>query len=102
MAGGPMVIRARVRARLLGLRLLTLDAYITAADDGSPILALAPAGRPGADRPGRAAVRAGAAVPAGVAVPARLRPDPLPGASVARARELVEQGALALDQERRR
>jgi hypothetical protein len=126
MAGGPMVIRARVRARLLGLRLLTLDAYITAADDGSPILALTPAGRPGAARPDRAAVRAGAAVPAGLAVradgavpassavpggaavpsgtavAARPRPDLAPGASVARARELVEEGALDLDQERRR
>ena len=35
MAGAPMVIRARVRARLLGLRLLTLDACITADSDGA-------------------------------------------------------------------
>ena len=59
MAAAPMVIRARVRARLLGLPLLTLDACITAVSDGAAWrgpAATRPAGdaatRPG-DRDGR-------------------------------------------------
>ncbi|HMH90829.1 MAG TPA: hypothetical protein VK586_07045 [Streptosporangiaceae bacterium] len=95
MAGTPMVIRARVRARLLGIRLLTLDACITAASDGAPVPGLPPAGRPGTSLPGRVIRPVGAADPAGLSAAA------LPGTSVARARELVEQGAQVLDQERR-
>ncbi|HEY3976550.1 MAG TPA: hypothetical protein VGM79_04695 [Streptosporangiaceae bacterium] len=95
MAVPPMVIRARVRARLLGLPLLTLDACITAASDGAAGAGLPPAGRPGSPLPGR--VIAAAAPPA----PGRPPPAAVPGTSVARARELVEQGERVLDQERR-
>jgi hypothetical protein len=95
MAGTPMVIRARVRARLLGIRLLTLDACITAASDGAPVPGLPSAGRPGTALPGRVIRPAGAAGSAG------LPEAVVPGTCVARARELVEQGARVLDQERR-
>jgi hypothetical protein len=95
MAGTPMVIRARVRARLLGIRLLTLDACITAESDGAPVAAMPSAGRPGTTLPGRVIGPADGAGPAGLAAAA------VPGTSVARARELVEQGARVLDQERR-
>jgi hypothetical protein len=95
MAGPPMVIRARVSARLLGIRLLTLDACITAVSDGVPTPGLAAAARPQAARPGRAIGPGDPAEPAGR--PAGTRP----GTSVARARELVEQGARVLGQERR-
>lgn len=95
MAGTPMVIRARVRARLLGLRLLTLDACITAESDGAAGPGLPPAGRPGMTLPGRV-IR-----PAGVSGPARRSAAAVPGTSVARARELVQQGARVLDHERR-
>lgn len=95
MAGTPMVIRARVRARLLGVRLLTLDACITAASDGDPILDMPSAGRPGIPLSGRV-IR-----PARVGGNAGLPAAAVPGTSVARARELVEQCARVLDQERR-
>jgi hypothetical protein len=94
MAGAPMVIRARVRARLLGIRLLTLDACITAVSDGVPTLGRASAARPPAALPGRAIGPGDLAEPAGRPAGSR------PGTSVARARELVEQGARVLDQER--
>jgi hypothetical protein len=95
MAGTPMVIRARVRARLLGIRLLTLDACITAASDGAPIPGLPSAGWPGNPLRGRVIGPADAPGTAGLSAAA------VPGTSVARARELVEQGARVLDQERR-
>jgi hypothetical protein len=96
MAGAPMVIRARVRARLLGIRLLTLDACITAASDGAPVPAMPSGRRPGTLLPGRVIQ------PGPAAELANLPAAPRPGASVTRARELVEQGARVLDQERRR
>jgi hypothetical protein len=95
MAGTPMVIRARVRARLLGIRLLTLDACITAESDGAAGPGLPSADRPAITLPGRVIRPATAAGPAGLAAAA------VPGTSVARARELVEQGARVLDHERR-
>jgi hypothetical protein len=95
VAGTPMVIRARVRARLLGLRLLTLDAYITAASDGAVIPDVPPPARPAPPLPGQVIRSAGPADRA--ALPAAAEP----GAAVARARELVEQGARTLDQQRR-
>jgi hypothetical protein len=96
MAGTPMVIRARVRARLLGIRLLTLDACITAESDGARVAGMpSSAGRPGTTLPGRVIGPADGAGPAGLAAAA------VPGTSVSRARELVEQGARVLDQERR-
>ena len=96
MAGTPMVIRARVRAWLLGIRLLTLDAYITAASDGAPVTGLPSDGRPATVLPGRVIQPAGAVDNAGFPAAA------VPGTSVARARELVEQGARVLDHERHR
>jgi hypothetical protein len=100
-----MIIRARVRARLLGIRLLTLDAHIVAGSDGSPIAATPILAIPVSDQPRpppqlpSRADRSGAALePAG---PAQAT-DTAPGSSVARARELVEQGTRVLDQERRR
>jgi len=95
MAGAPMVIRARVRARLLGIRLLTLDALITAASDGTPGPGPRSAAWPGTPLPGRV-------IPAGRATGRAGLPAAEPGNSVARARELVDQGARVLDQERRR
>jgi hypothetical protein len=93
MAREPMIIRARVRARLLGIPLLTLDAHITAASDGAPatsdgasVLAIA------VSRP---------ALPSAPPVCADLVPGD-PGSSLAQARQLVEQGARVLDQGRHR
>jgi hypothetical protein len=93
MAREPMIIRARVRARLLGIPLLALDAHITAASvgapvtsDGAPVLAIA------VSRP---------ALPSAPPVRADLVPGD-PGSSLARARQLVEQGARVLDQGRHR
>jgi hypothetical protein len=89
----PMIIRARVRARLLGIPLLALDAHITAASvgapvtsDGAPVLAI-PVSRPVLPPPSLAC--------------ADLVPGD-PGASLAHARQLVEQGARVLEQGRRR
>ena len=96
MAGAPMIIRARVRARLLGIRLLTLEAWVTAGSDGAPVPGMPAAGWRGAPLPGR--VIQTAAVPDG----ARRAAVSVPGSSVARARELVAQGERTLDQERRR
>jgi hypothetical protein len=105
-----IVIRGRILARLLGLRLLTLDTNITTApqsrlrlEPAEPgqqarpatrprvALALAPSSGPGggdADRPGDGArayrVRTARAVP---------------GSGVARARQLIEQCARALEEE---
>ena len=95
MAGTPMVIRARVRAWLLGIRLLTLDACITAESDGAPVLGMPSAGRPGTTLAGRVIRPADTDGPAGLSAAA------VPGTSVARARELVDQGARVLDHERR-
>jgi hypothetical protein len=98
-----MVIRARVRAWLLGIRLLTLDACITAESDGAAIPGVLSAGRRGTALPGRVIGPADAAAPAGLpapAVPGTSAPA-VPGTCVARARELVEQGARVLDHERR-
>ena len=53
MAGAPMIIRARVRAWLLGIRLLTLEAWITAGSDGAPVPGMPSVGRrDSAARPG--------------------------------------------------
>jgi len=54
-----MIIRARVRARLLGLHLLTLDAHITAGngDDGSASSRSRPNRGPSRARCGRPARR---------------------------------------------
>jgi hypothetical protein len=91
MAREPMIIRARVRARLLGIPLLTLDAHVTAASAGAPVLAI-PASRPVPPVP-----------PVLLAPPvcAELVPGD-PGSSLAHARQLVEQGARVLEQGRRR
>jgi hypothetical protein len=90
MTREPMIIRARVRARLLGIPLLTLDAHITAASDGAPVLAV-PVSRP-------------VLPPVPPATPARLVSADLvpgdPGSSLAHARQLVEQGARVLEQRR--
>jgi hypothetical protein len=95
-----MIIRARVRARLLGIRLLTLDAHIIAAAGGNPFLAIPASGQPGPppQLPSRADRAVAALEPAGLT----RATDAAPGSSVARARELVEQGTRVLDQERRR
>ena len=93
--GGADVIRARVRAWLLGIRLLTLEAWITAGSDGAPVPGMPSVGR-GTPLPGRVIRTASAPDPV------RLPAVGVPGTSVARARELVEQGARVLDQERRR
>jgi hypothetical protein len=96
MAGAPMIIRARVRARLLGIRLLTLEAWITAGSDGAPVPGMPAAGWRGTPLPGQVIRTASAPNPV------RLPALGVPGTSVAKARELVEQGARVLDQERRR
>jgi hypothetical protein len=88
MAREPMIIRARVRARLLGIPLLTLDAQVTAASAGAPVLAI-PASRPVPP------------VPPAPPACAELVPGD-PGSSLAHARQLVEQGARVLEQGRRR
>jgi hypothetical protein len=103
MAREPMVIRARVRAWLLGIRLLTLDAHITATSDGGLVLTIPAAGSPrsprqlAGSRPSPAEPGAGPDRSASYQWSA----EPVPGSSVARARQLVEQGTLALEQGRR-
>jgi hypothetical protein len=110
MAREPLVIRARVRAWLLGIRLLTLDAHITATSEGDLVLTIPAAGGPRAARHAAGASRAARQLPGGQAGPAQLAPPAgrlagqvlppgdrqaagqLPGSSVARARQLVEQG----------
>jgi hypothetical protein len=102
-----MVIRGRILARLLGLRLLTLDTDITIAsppwlrlDPGEagpqPPAAIGP-GRssPAAQRP-LAAGRTDLARPDGRAQRIRAA-RAVPGSGVTRARELVRQGTRALD-----
>ena len=96
-----LVIRARVRARLLGLHLLTLDALVTADDedrvatDEARVVrstrvssgAAVSGGAPRADRAPGAPIRAGR-TPDGRSGNA--------GAGVARARQLVEQSEREL------
>jgi hypothetical protein len=105
-----MVIRARVRARLLGLHLLTLDAYVTAGNENLPPAVLPPPRQAGiADRPSLAGQPA--ALHAGSddssSQPRRGEPrrrghsgSSAPGSTVARARQLVDEGARALDEVR--
>lgn len=97
-ARGDLVIGAFVLARLLGIRLLTLEAHVVvqAGDrDGSGAIVFSPA------RPGDRALD-----PAGPARRARLeRPSPPPdraGADLlARAVQLADEGADTLDRTRR-
>ena len=100
MAREPMVIRARVRAWLLGIRLLTLDAHITATSDGALVLTVSPA--PGSRSPRQLAGEL-AAPPERTAGQAaslgdRRAAGPIAGSTVARARQLVEQETLVLEQ----
>jgi hypothetical protein len=87
VAREPIIIRARVRARLLGIPLLTLDAHIIAASDGASVLAV-PVSRPVLP-----------SAPPTPPVSADLVPGD-PGSSLAHARQLVEQGARVLEQRR--
>jgi hypothetical protein len=85
-----MVIRALVRARLLGLKLLTLDAYVVIGGDESPA-AVVPAllstiGLNTSDRS---------------AVSGLTSPSPGSGASLAYAMRLLEQGVHTLEQSQR-
>ena len=92
-----MVIDARVRARLLGLQLLTLEArVIVGTEDGPRRVVRPPLVYSVADQPdpGSPALAPG---PAGHAYPAAA---PAPG--LARAVQLVEQGADTLERSRRR
>ena len=121
-----LVIRGRILARLLGLKLLTLDANIVTAPQswlgpdppqaGPPEVGPPEAGprrraaaRPGrpralparpADRPDRAPGPAGGAGRlAGDAGDRRARAaSAVPGSGIVRARQLVEQSARALDE----
>jgi hypothetical protein len=79
MAREPLIIRARVRAWLLGIPLLTLEAKIRAEPESPPVLAAA--------QPVHAQAQAQA---------------PEPGRAVARARKLIEQGARELESDRPR
>jgi hypothetical protein len=85
-----MVIRAFVLARLLGLRVLTLDACVVIDDDDSPARRV-PARLLGARREisGRSAV------------PALTSSIPGQGKSLARALRLLEQGVHTLEQSQR-
>jgi hypothetical protein len=98
MAREPMIIRARVRARLLGIPLLALDAHITAASVGAPVTSdSAPVTSDSA--PVLAIAVSRPAPPSAPPVRADLVPGD-PGSSLAHARQLVEQGARVLDQGR--
>ena len=91
-----MVIDAFVRARLLGLRLLTLEARVVVGpEDGPRRVVRPPLAYSVADRP--------------VPRPPALAPDPdasypvaAPAPGLARAVQLVEQGADTLERSRRR
>ena len=104
MAREPMVIRARVRAWLLGIRLLTLDAHITATSDGALVLTIPPAqgSRAGRQLPGSQTGPSRVAAPAersaGPVLPPgdRQSTGQVAGSSLARARQLVEQGNVRL------
>ncbi len=88
---GDLVIRALVRARLLGIRLLTLEARVVLGpEDGRPVTAATGHVRPG-DGPDDPA-----------AAPAVPRPPPplLASGQLTRAVQLVEQGARTLDRSR--
>jgi hypothetical protein len=106
VARDPMVIRARVRAWLLGIPLLTLEAHITAADENWPVIRLPAPPLPVAALPVSALPVSPEPMPPGRAsagpVPgpasAGRAVSPVPGAGVARARQLVDQGARALEE----
>ncbi len=91
-----MVIDAFVRARLLGLRLLTLEARVVVGPEAGPrTVVRPPLVYSVADRP--------------APLPPALAPDPngpypvaAPAPGLARAVQLVEQGADTLERSRRR
>jgi hypothetical protein len=93
---GAMVVRAVVHARLLGLRLLTLDARVVVApaEAGPTSLDLmAPVAVDDLTAPKDQVV--GAATPASRALAGRPPPQPADG-GVSRARELLAQGTHTL------
>jgi hypothetical protein len=104
MAREPMIIRARVRAWLLGIRLLTLDAHITATSDGDLVLTIpaVPVSRTARRLPGSQAGPPQLVIPAerpagqGALPRDRQSAGQVPGSSLARARQLVEQGNARL------
>jgi hypothetical protein len=87
---GDMVIRALVRARLLGMQLLTLEARVVVRPDDGDWTILSPLGYPSRESRGVASGSAG-----------RKAVSAVSGPGLERAIELVEQGAETLERSRR-
>lgn len=86
---GRIVIRALVRGRLLGLKILTLDAcVVVGGNDGLAAVVPGPLPAAGLDVSHRSAV------------PRPMPTTPRPGTSLAHARQLLEQGVHTLEQSR--